>query len=187
MVIFEVARSCALPAARGLRPQAPAVLPRLCQQGAGGRGSRHPAEHTRPTGTAGSVGHAALPEETKASVAAGGGESPDASVSASLPGRAPTLGLQQGVLPGRRKPGPASGPGKQPRRDKTVFYAGRPGFQHPRGLKRRGLEPVRPKANKPASKRRTLISRPGPPSRARKEDREKARSRAASPAACGLP
>lgn len=112
MVIFEVARSCALPAARGLRPQAPAVLPRLCQQGAGGRGSRHPAEHTRPTGTAGSVGHAALPEETKASVAAGGkggGESPDPSVSASLPGRAPTLGLQQGVLPGRR---PSFGPWK---------------------------------------------------------------------------
>lgn len=76
MVIFEVARSCALPAARGLRPQAPAVLPRLCQQGAGGRGSRRPAEHTRPTGTAGLVGHAALPEETKVSVAAWGGNRP---------------------------------------------------------------------------------------------------------------
>lgn len=35
MVIFWGARSCGLPAARGLRPQAPAVLPRPCQQGAG--------------------------------------------------------------------------------------------------------------------------------------------------------
>ena len=43
MVIFGGARSCGLPAAQGLRPQAPAVLPQSCQQGAGSRGIRRPA------------------------------------------------------------------------------------------------------------------------------------------------
>lgn len=55
MVIFGGARSCGRPAARGLRPQAPAVLPGLCQQGAGGRGSRRHAELARPAGATGSA------------------------------------------------------------------------------------------------------------------------------------
>lgn len=91
MVIFEVARSCALPAARGLRPQAPAVLPRLCQQRTGDRGSRRPEEHTRPMGTARSVGHGRA-QEGNQSLSGRGGKSPDPSAPASFPGRAPRVG-----------------------------------------------------------------------------------------------
>lgn len=119
MVIFEVSRSCALPAAWGLRPQAPAVLPRLCQQGEGGPSIRRPANTPGAGEQRGQWAMAALPVEAKASVAARE-KPPDPSAPASLPGGAPTPGLRQGVLPGSWKPGPASGLWKRPKRDKTA-------------------------------------------------------------------
>ena len=119
MVIFEVSRSCALPAAWGLRPQAPAVLPRLCQQGEGGPSIRRPANTPGAGEQRGQWAMAALPVEAKTSVAARE-KPPDPSAPASLPGGAPTPGLRQGVLPGRWKPGPPSGLWKRPKRDKTA-------------------------------------------------------------------
>lgn len=127
MVIFGAARSCGLPAAQGLRPQAPAVLPWLCQQGAGGGGGRRPSGRARPAGAAGRWASAKRvashsqrkPEPTwprRRKVA-------DPGAPASIPSRVakadrPRLGLWHGVRPGSREPGPASGPGRRPKEDK---------------------------------------------------------------------
>lgn len=169
MVIFEVARSCALPAARGLRPQAPAVLPRLCQQRAGDRGSRRPEEHTRPTGTARSVGHGRA-QEGNQSLSGRGGKPPDPSAPASFPGRAPRVGPHWAFSAAARSLAQLRALGSDRRRAKPSL---REGPCSTISCVAQNVEPLPPKANTPVSKRRTAISRPGLPSGARQEAGEK--------------
>lgn len=188
MVIFGGARSCGLPAARGLRPQAPAVLPRLCQQEAGSRGCRRPSGHAR-VDAAGSMGLGqargpALPEETRAKVAARAisperlCQSPRSSAQRRAWGTASVQvavnlawpRTPEGVRRGTKRLAPVpEGPGSS--------------ISVP---KRRGLKPLRPKASRLASKsalpaRPPHAACPEPPRAAGPERHSGVEARRASP------
>lgn len=188
MVIFGGARSCGLPAARGLRPQAPAVLPRLCQQGAGSRGCRRPSgrAHVDPAGSMG-LGQArgpALPEENRADVAARAisperlCQPPRSSAQRRAWGAASVQ-----VAVNLARPRAPEGGRRGTKRLASVPEGPGSGISVPR---RRGLKPLRPKARRLASKsdlpaRPPHAACPEPPRAPSPERRSGAEARRASP------
>lgn len=118
MVIFGGARSCRLPAARGLRPQAPAVLPRRCQQGAGSQAAGGLRDMSGPMGL-GQTHGSATPRGNLGPSGRANEKRPDPRASASLPGRVPSTRPVARRPPGQPRAGLTSGTGRLTQRDKT--------------------------------------------------------------------
>lgn len=154
-------------AARGLRPQAPVVLPGLCPQGAGGGGSRRPSGRAGPAGAARVCGPRpdAQPRTASGKQTQGAAPAKHGRIPAPLPASPAKRPPQAcgSASPGQLRASPGLGPWRAAEEEQN-FSPSRPEGPGSSilGAERRGLKPAA-QGQRAGVQARSAHPGPGPP------------------------